>query len=154
MEKGKTVPAFWGKEDWQAIWIGGIVIVIACIAVLTKAFDFSAVKFATWTLGENLSEAAAAKVVPLGEQLGAWVFWRKFLVTFITLGALFTIGVKLQGGSVRKYVPASTRTPRDCSSLRKTTLRIWDFPGSSRTAACQECTRPWSRADCVRTAER
>ena len=54
MEKGKTVPAFWGKEDWQAIWIGGIVIVIACIAVLTKAFDFSAVKFATWTLGENL----------------------------------------------------------------------------------------------------
>lgn len=40
MEKGKTVPAFWGKEDWQAIWIGGIVIVIACIAVLTKAFDF------------------------------------------------------------------------------------------------------------------
>ena len=39
MEKGKTVPAFWGKEDWQAIWIGGIVIVIACIAVLTKAFE-------------------------------------------------------------------------------------------------------------------
>ncbi len=106
MEKGKTVPAFWGKEDWQAIWIGGIVIVIACIAVLTKAFDFSAVKFATWTLGENLSGAAAAKVVPLSEQLGAWAFWRKFLVTFITLGALFTIGVKLQGESVKKYIPA------------------------------------------------
>ncbi len=106
MEKDKTVPAFWGKEDWQAIWIGGIVIVIACIAVLTKAFDFSAVKFATWTLGENLSEAAAAKVVPLSEQLGAWAFWSKFLVTFITLGALFTIGVKLQGESVKKYIPA------------------------------------------------
>lgn len=106
MEKGKTVPAFLGKEDWQAIWIGGIVIVIACIAVLTKAFDFSAVKFATWTLGENLSEAAAAKVVPLSEQLGSWAFWRKFLVTFITLGALFTIGVKLQGESVKKYIPA------------------------------------------------
>ena len=106
MEKGKIVPAFWGKEDWQAIWIGGIVIVIACIAVLTKAFDFSAVKFATWTLGENLSEAAAAKVVPLSEQLGSWAFWRKFLVTFITLGALFTIGVKLQGESVKKYIPA------------------------------------------------
>ncbi len=106
MEKNKTVPAFWGKEDWQAIWIGGIVIVIACIAILTKAFDFSAVKFATWTLGENLSEAAAAKVVPLGAQLGTWAFWSKFLVTFITLGALFTIGVKLQGESVKKYIPA------------------------------------------------
>ena len=106
MEKGKTVPAFWGKEDWQAIWIGGIVIIIACIAVLTKAFDFSAVKFATWTVGESLSEAAAAKVVPLGEQLASWVFWRKFLVTFITLGVLFTVGVKLQGESVKKYVPA------------------------------------------------
>ncbi len=106
MEKGKTVPAFWGKEDWQAIWIGGIVIIIACIAVLTKAFDFSAVKFATWTVGESLSEAAAAKVVPLGEQLASWAFWRKFLVTFITLGVLFTVGVKLQGESVKKYVPA------------------------------------------------
>lgn len=106
MEKGKTVPAYLGKEDWQAIWIGGIVIIIACIAVLTKAFDFSAVKFATWTLGENLSGAAAAKVVPLGEQLASWAFWRKFLVTFVTLGALFTIGVKLQGESVKKYIPA------------------------------------------------
>lgn len=106
MEKNKTVPAFWGKEDWQAIWIGFIVIVIACVAVLTKAFDFSAVKFATWTIGENLSEAAAAKVVPLGTQLGTWAFWSKFLVTFISLGVLFTLGVKLQGGSVRKYIPA------------------------------------------------
>ena len=32
MVKGKTVPAFWGKEDWQAIWIGGIVIAIAWLA--------------------------------------------------------------------------------------------------------------------------
>ena len=68
MENKKAVPDFWAKEDWQAIWIGAIVIIIACFAVLTKAFDFSAIKFATWTLGENLSEAAAAKVVPLGEQ--------------------------------------------------------------------------------------
>ena len=106
MEKGKTVPAFWGKEDWQAIWIGAIVIIIACFAVLTKAFDFSAIKFATWTLGENLSEAAAAKVVPLGEQLASLAFWRKLLVTFVTLGVLFTLGVKLQGGSIKKYIPA------------------------------------------------
>ncbi|MCQ2162379.1 MAG: YeiH family protein [Bacteroidales bacterium] len=106
MENKKAVPAFWGKEDWQAIWIGAIVIIIACFAVLTKAFDFSAIKFATWTLGENLSEAAAAKVVPLGAQIASLVFWRKLLVTFVTLGALFTLGVKLQGGSVKKYIPA------------------------------------------------
>ena len=106
MDKGKPVPAFWGKEDWQAIWIGFIVILLACIAVLTKAFDFSAVKFATWTIGENLSEEAAAKVTALGAQLGSLAFWRKFLVTFVTLAVLFTLGVKLQGESVKKYIPA------------------------------------------------
>ena len=101
MEQKKTVPAFWGKEDWQAVWLGFIVILIACIAVLTKAFDFSAVKFSTWTLGEE-----APKAVALGAQLGSWVFWRKLLVTVLTLGILFTIGVKLQGESVKKYIPA------------------------------------------------
>ena len=106
MDKSKPVPAFWGKEDWQAIWIGFIVILLACIAVLTKAFDFSAVKFATWTIGENLSGDAAAKVTALGAQLGSLAFWRKFLVTFVTLAVLFTLGVKLQGESVKKYIPA------------------------------------------------
>ena len=106
MDKAKSIPAFWGKEDWQAIWIGFIVILLACIAVLTKAFDFSAVKFATWTMGENLSGDAAAKVTSLGAQLGSLVFWRKLLVTFVTLGVLFTLGVKLQGESVKKYIPA------------------------------------------------
>lgn len=106
MDKSKPVPAFWGKEDWQAIWIGFIVILLACIAVLTKAFDFSAVKFATWTIGENLSGDAAAKATALGAQLGSLAFWRKFLVTFVTLAVLFTLGVKLQGESVKKYIPA------------------------------------------------
>ena len=102
MEQKKTVPAFWGKEDWQAVWIGFIVILIACVAVLTKAFDFSAVKFSTWAVGE----AAATKAVPLAQQLGAWVFWRKLIVTVVVLCALFTLGVKLQGESVKKYIPA------------------------------------------------
>lgn len=102
MEKAKTVPAFWGKEDWQAIWIGFIIILFACIAVLTKAFDFSAVKFSTWAVGE----AGATKAVPLAQQIGAWAFWRKLIVTVVVLGTLFTLGVKLQGGSVKKYIPA------------------------------------------------
>ena len=92
----------WKKEDWLACWIGFIIIAIGCVAVLTGWFDFSALKFSTWSLGEK----AATKAVPLGEQLGQWVFWRKLLVTFVTLCALFSIGVKCQGEKVGKFIPA------------------------------------------------
>ena len=97
---------FWKKEDWQAVWIGGIVIVLACVAVLTGWFDLSALKFSTWTLGEKIEGAAAAKVVPLSQQLLSGAFWIKTLRTLLVLGVLFTLGVKLQGESVKKYVPA------------------------------------------------
>ena len=90
------------KEDWLAVWIGFVVIAIACVAVLTGWFDFSAIKFSTWSLGEK----AATKAVPLAKQFGEWIFWRKTLVTFLVLGILFTIGVKLQGESLKKYIPA------------------------------------------------
>ncbi|MBR5018604.1 MAG: putative sulfate exporter family transporter [Bacteroidales bacterium] len=94
------------KEDWLACWIGFIVILVGCIAVLTGWFDFSALKFSTWNWGEKLSEAAAAKTVPLGTQLASWVFWRKCLVTVLVLGILFAIGIKLQGEKVKKFIPA------------------------------------------------
>ena len=90
------------KEDWLACWIGFIIILIGCVAVLTGWFDFSALKFSTWSLGEK----AATKAVPLGQQLGQWVFWRKLLVTVVTLCTLFSIGVKLQGEKVKKFIPA------------------------------------------------
>ena len=93
-------------EDWLAVWIGFVVIAVGCLAVLTGWFDFSAVKFSTWTLGENLTEAQAAKVTALGSQLGSWVFWRKTIVTVLVLGALFAAGVKLQGEKLKKYLPA------------------------------------------------
>ena len=93
-------------EDWLSVWIGFAVIIIAIIAVLTGWFDFSALKFSTWAMGENLSEAAAAKIVPLGEQFATWAFWRKTLVTLVVLGALFTLGIKLQGEKVKKFIPA------------------------------------------------
>ena len=93
-------------EDWLAVWIGFIVIAIGVLAVLTGWFDFSALKFSTWTLGEKLTEAQAAKAVGLGAQMGTWVFWRKTLVTIVVLGVLFTAGVKLQGGELKKYIPA------------------------------------------------
>ena len=93
-------------EDWLSVWIGFAVIIIAIVAVLTGWFDFSALKFSTWAMGENLSEAAAAKVVPLGQQFATWAFWRKTLVTIIVLGCLFTLGIKLQGEKVKKFIPA------------------------------------------------
>ena len=47
VEKTK-ISDLWKKEDWLAIWIGAILIVISAISVLTGAFDFSAAKFSTW----------------------------------------------------------------------------------------------------------
>lgn len=92
----------WKTEDWLAVWIGFIVIIVACIAVLTKAFDFSALKFSTWSLGE----AQATSATPLGQQLASGAFWGKLALTFGVLGLLFTIGVKFLGTSTKKYIPA------------------------------------------------
>lgn len=92
----------WKTEDWLAVWLGFIVIIIACVAVLTKAFDFSALKFSTWSMGE----AQASGATPLGQQLASGAFWAKLALTFGVLGVLFTVGAKCLGTNVRKYVPA------------------------------------------------
>ena len=93
-------------EDWQACWIGIIVIVIACIAQFTGWFNFDALKFSTWTIGENLSETAAAKTVPLTVQFSSWAFWVKTLRTFLVLGLLFAAGAVLQGEKISRFIPA------------------------------------------------
>ena len=90
----------WKKEDWLAVWIGFAVIAIACIAVLTGAFDFAAAKFSTWHLWENVAEKKSL----LAQLNGA--FWVKLLRTFLVLGVLFTLGVKLQGGKIKEFIPA------------------------------------------------
>ncbi len=96
----------WKTEDWLACWLGFIIIAAGAVAVLTKAFDFSALKFSTWALGESLNEAQLAKVVPLGQQLGTAAFWWKLLRTFCVLALLFGAGVKLQGEKLGKFIPA------------------------------------------------
>ena len=93
-------------EDWLSVWIGVVIIALGCVAVLTGWFDFSALSFKTWTVGETLSEKDAAKVIPLAQQLGSWTFWAKCLKTVLILGTLFGIGVKLQGEKLRKFIPA------------------------------------------------
>ena len=96
----KNIQKLWKTEDWLSVWIGFVVILIACIAVLGGAFDFSAAKFSTWHLWENVPEKKS-----LVDQLGG-VFWIKLLRTFVVLGLLFTCGVKLQGGKIKEFLPA------------------------------------------------
>ena len=91
---------FWRKEDWQAVWIGAILIIAACISIFAGAYDFSALKFSTWHLWEDVAE----KKTLLAQFSG--VFWARLARTFIVLAVLFGIGVKLQGEKLRRYLPA------------------------------------------------
>ncbi|MBR5955443.1 MAG: putative sulfate exporter family transporter [Bacteroidales bacterium] len=91
---------FWRKEDWQAVWIGAILIIAACIGIFAGAYDFSALKFSTWHLWEDVTE----KKTLLAQFSG--VFWARLARTFIVLAVLFGVGVKLQGEKLRKYLPA------------------------------------------------
>ena len=95
-----NISKLWKSEDWLSVWIGFIVIAIACISVLTGAFDFNATKFSTWHLWENVPEAKS-----LWDQFTG-SFWLKLLRTFAVLALLFTAGVKLQGGKIKEYLPA------------------------------------------------
>ncbi len=100
MDKKSNLSKLWKTEDWLAVWIGFIIIALGCIAVLGNAFDFSAAKFSTWHLWENVAEKKSL----LDQFTGA--FWIKLLRTFLVLGILFAAGVKLQGGKVKEFLPA------------------------------------------------
>lgn len=95
-----SLSKLWKTEDWLAVWLGFIIISAGIISVLTGAFDFSAAKFSTWHLWENVAEKKS-----LFDQFTA-PFWIKLVRTFLVLGVLFTAGVKLQGGKIREYLPA------------------------------------------------
>lgn len=95
-----SVSNLWKSEDWLAVWVGFIIISLGCVSVLTGAFDFSAAKFSTWHLWENVPEAKS-----LASQLTG-SFWFKLLKTFVILALLFTAGVKLQGEKIKKFLPA------------------------------------------------
>ena len=60
----------------------------------------TAAKFSTWHLWEDVAEPKTLSYVLSG------VFLAKLLRTFVVLGLLFTIGVKLQGEKIRKFLPA------------------------------------------------
>ena len=95
-----SISNLWKKEDWLAVWIGFIIITVATVAVLTGTFEFSAAKFTTWHLWEDVAEKKM-----LFSQFTA-SFWFRLFRTFVVLGVLFTAGVKLQGGKIKEYIPA------------------------------------------------
>jgi len=95
-----SLSKLWKTEDWLAVWIGFIIISVGMISVLTGAFDFSAAKFSTWHLWENVAEKKSL----LDQFTGP--FWLKLTRTFLVLGLLFTAGVRLQGGKIKEYIPA------------------------------------------------
>ena len=95
-----SISNLWKKEDWLTVWIGFLIIAVAAVSVITGSFDFSAAKFSTWHLWEEVAEEKS-----LFSQFTS-VFWIRLLRTFIVLGALFTAGVKLQGVKIKEYLPA------------------------------------------------
>ena len=95
-----SISKLWKSEDWLAVWIGFILIFVAGLSVLSDTFDFTAAKFSTWHLWEDVAEKKSL----LAQLSGP--FWIKMIRTFAVLGTLFTAGVKLQGGKIREYLPA------------------------------------------------
>ena len=95
-----SISNLWKKEDSLTVWIGFLIIAVAAVSVITGSFDFSAAKFSTWHLWEEVAEEKS-----LFSQFTS-AFWIRLLRTFIVLGTLFTAGVKLQGVKIKEYLPA------------------------------------------------
>ena len=95
-----SISKLWKSEDWLAVWISFALIIVAGISVLSGSFDFSAAKFSTWHLWEDVTEPKTLAYVFSG------AFLAKLLRTFAVLGLLFTAGVKLQGEKIKKFLPA------------------------------------------------
>lgn len=81
-------------EDWWAIWIGFIVIAAGFISVVSGAFTFGAVKIPKWG-GEG---AGSLLEVFSPSTLGG------IAITFIVVGALFTVGNMVMGRKPVKFI--------------------------------------------------
>ena len=95
------------KEDWLAVWIGFIVIILGTLDVLLGWDFFSALKFKTYTLWETLTpeQLESGKYASLGSQLTG-AFFGKLVLTGVLLALLFGIGAKLMGEKVGRFIPA------------------------------------------------
>jgi uncharacterized integral membrane protein (TIGR00698 family) len=95
------------KEDWLAVWIGFIVIILGTLDVLLGWDFFSALKFKTYTLWESLTpeQLESGKYASLGSQLTG-AFFGKLVLTGVLLALLFGIGAKLMGEKLGRFIPA------------------------------------------------
>ncbi len=90
----------WNTEDSQSVWIGFVIILLAIVSVIGGGFDFTAAKFSTWHLWEDVQAPRPFSSLFTGTLIG------QLLRTFLVLGGLFTLSIKLQGEKVRQYFPA------------------------------------------------
>ncbi|KJS81445.1 MAG: membrane protein [Peptococcaceae bacterium BICA1-8] len=81
------------KEDWWAIWLGFIILILSFISSTTGTFSFKAAKLNTWGV-----EKAPSIFDSFNGTLPS------LLITMIILGALFAIGLKVMGGDVGKFL--------------------------------------------------
>jgi uncharacterized membrane protein YadS len=83
------------KEDWWAIWLGLIVIIVAAISKTTGAFAFQAAKIGTWGTEKapSIMNAFDGQIVLL-------------ISTMIILAALFALGLKFMDGNVKGFLIA------------------------------------------------
>lgn len=79
------------KEDWWAIWLGFIVLLLSTISYLTGAFPFKSSKPGSWGAGTSIIESFSGKIPGI-------------IFTFIVLAILFAIGVKFMGENVGKFL--------------------------------------------------
>ena len=107
VKKGGNWSDLYTKEDWLAVWIGFVVIILGTLDVLLGWDFFSALKFKTYTLWETLTpeQLESGKYASLGSQLTG-AFFGKLVLTGVLLALLFGIGAKLMGEKVGRFIPA------------------------------------------------
>ena len=107
VKKGGNWSDLYKKEDWLAVWIGFVVIILGTLDVLLGWDFFSALKFKTYTLWETLTpeQLESGKYASLGSQLTG-AFFGKLVLTGVLLALLFGIGAKLMGEKVGRFIPA------------------------------------------------
>lgn len=107
VKKGGNWSDLYKKEDWLAVWIGFIIILLGTLDVLLGWDFFSALKFKTYTIWETLTpeQIESGKYASLGSQLTG-AFFGKLVLTGVVLAVLFGAGVKLMGEKVGKFIPA------------------------------------------------
>lgn len=81
------------KEDWWAIWLGFIIVIISLISSITGAFSFKAARIGTWG-----TEAAPS----IYDAFNGIVF--SLVFTFIVLAILFAIALKFMGKSIKEFL--------------------------------------------------